>query len=536
VKIRAAIDRLDTWLAPTTAALAKICGPEPTDGSRPTHLAPRWIFLRALGAIYFSAFLSLDLQIHGLIGPHGLEPAGAALAHLHGSWLWRHWNVPTVLWLGAGDDALTALTAFGMLASALLVANVAPRAAAAVCWVLFLSWVSCGGDFASYQSDYMLLEAGFMSIWFAPRGLRPGLGEADPPSRACRYLLLWECFRIYFESGIVKIASHDPQWAHLTAMDHYYENGPLPTWIGWYVQEHLPLAFHHATAFFILALELALVWIMWIPVRRVRLVSFVVLTSMQAGIILTANYAFLNYLVLSLGILLLDDTMLRWPRRRARDQRAISTWRIWPLAFVQVWILYSTILRIPKFPVEDLPSAMMWPVKKLAPFGVADRYGLFASMTDARYELEFQGTRDGVTWTPYPFRCKPQAIDEAPGIYAPYQPRFEWNLWFASLDDWRRNVWVTQAEVELLRGNPAVLELFAANPFAQAPPRRVRVVRWQYWFTTPAERRATGAWWRRELVDVYTIVMERNDDGKIYPVADDPDDPPIPDWADGIWN
>ena len=90
-----------------------------------------------------------------------------------------------------------------------------------------------------YQSDGMLLEAAFISLFFAPRGLRPGLGAATPPSNAALFLLRWEWFRIYFESGVVKIASHDKQWASFTAMDHYYENGPLPTWVGWYAQ-HLP--------------------------------------------------------------------------------------------------------------------------------------------------------------------------------------------------------------------------------------------------------------------------------------------------------
>jgi hypothetical protein len=127
-----------------------------------------------------------------------------------------------------------------------------------LCFICFLSFVSAASDFSGYQSDGMLLEAGFLSLFLAPPGFRPGLGVSSPPIRASIFLLLWEWFRIYFESGVAKIASGDPQWRHFTAMDEYYQNGPLPTWIGWYAQ-HLPQSFHAATAFATLALELVLV-------------------------------------------------------------------------------------------------------------------------------------------------------------------------------------------------------------------------------------------------------------------------------------
>jgi hypothetical protein len=154
----------------------------------------------------------------------------------------------------------------------------------------------------------MLLEAGFISIFFAPSGFRPGWGEHSPPSRASLFLLQWEWFRIYFESGLVKLLSGDPEWRHLTAMDEYYQNNPLPTWIGWYLQ-HLPHWFHWLSALGTLVMELAIVWMMFLA-RRFRIICFFITTLWQLGVILTANYTFLNYLVLSLGFLLLDDKLL----------------------------------------------------------------------------------------------------------------------------------------------------------------------------------------------------------------------------------
>ncbi len=133
-----------------------------------------------------------------------------------------------MFWLRSHDDALTAAVAIGIVCSLLLTANIWPRAMIAICTLLFLSFVATLQDFSSYQSDGMLLEAGFISIWFAPRGIRPGLGAHDPPSRLSLFMLRWEWFRIYFESGIVKLMSGDVHWRNFTAMDDYYRTARSP--------------------------------------------------------------------------------------------------------------------------------------------------------------------------------------------------------------------------------------------------------------------------------------------------------------------
>lgn len=337
---------------------------------RPGRLVPRWLWLRALGLIFLSAFHALAFQIHGLIGEHGILPARgylADVAHVVPG-LERFWLVPSLLWIDAGDAALTIVVAAGIICSLLLVANIWPRAAVALCTLLFLSCVVTLQDFSSYQSDGMLLEAGFLSIFFAPGGFRPGTGASEPPSRAALFLLQWEWFRIHFESGVVKLASGDPGWRNFTAMDEYYQNGPFPTWIGWYVQ-HWPHWYHAMTVGITLIVELVAVWALFLP-RKFRIACFVGVSALQIGIIATANYAFLNY------------------------------------------------LRTP------------------------------------------------------------------PPIFAPYQPRFDWNLWFASLAPWQQSSWVVLVQARLLENDPTVLSLFRGNPFPGKPPVQVRTVLWQYWFTS----------------------------------------------------
>jgi hypothetical protein len=398
---------------------------------------------------------------------------------------------------------LSAIVWIGFAASIAIIINIWPRLSIAVAGICFLSFIGAAQDFASYQSDGMLLEAALLSIFLAPRGIRPRMAIDQPPSRAAVFMLQWEWFRIYFESGLVKLLSGEEQWRNLTAMDKYYENGPLPSWLGWYVQQW-PHSFHAFSAGLTLFVELVVVWLLFAPRKSslCRLIAFIIVTPLQIGIILTANYAFLNYLVLCLGVLLLDDAILRGPAPVPRMKRPSVV-----AAVVLTTIFLTSIFSflMPSFPTVTL----------LDPFRVANRYGLFAVMTRNRYEIEFQGTRDGKTWIPYPFRYKPQDVRKAPGLYGPYQPRFEWNLWFASLGSIQENPWVLNTEARLLESSPQVLRLFAANPFDGNPPIAVRAVAYQYWFTTRAERARTGAWWRREPLGAYAPAAKRAADGSV---------------------
>ncbi len=523
------------------------------------RLIPRWIFLRSLALIYFSAFYSLLFQIKGLIGPQGVLPAQQFLATVaRAMGPLRYWYAPSIFWISANSHMLTGAMILGLFASLFALLNLWPRLSFLVCFVCFLSFTAASNVFSNYQSDGMLLEAGFLSLFLTPGGAMPGWGAAHPPTRASFFLLQWEWFRIYFESGMVKLLSGDEQWRNMTAMDEYYQNGPLPTWVGWYVQ-HLPHWFHAASAVGTLILELGLVFMLFLP-RRFRLLCFCIVTPWEVVVILTANYTFLNYLVLSLGFLLLDDeSLLRFiparfrprpvaqthfvedaslsilpeegiavphlaqanvtspsPRSPAGDPPLRSISKNIGLAVTAImlsWIAYDTAAEMIGIPLRGIPVPV-GPVTALDPFRIANQYGLFARMTRGRYEIEFQGSNDGEHWIAYPFQYKPQALNEPPGIYAPYQPRFDWNLWFASLGDWQQNDMVPLTEERLLANDPDVLALFRNNPFAQSPPRRVRAVLWRYWFTSIDEKRRSGNWWRRELMGLYAPEITLTPDGK----------------------
>ncbi len=502
-------------------------------------LVARWLFIRALAAIYFSAFFALLFQVEGLVGPSGILPAGPYLKGIAGVFGWRRfWLAPTLLWLAPYSHLLLLLTWLGLAASVVAFLNLWPRLTLFVCFVCFLSFVVAAQDFSGYQSDSMLLEAGFLGLFFAPGGRRPRWGVDRPTARLSLWLLQWEWFRIYFESALAKWFSGDPEWHNGTAMYEYYQNSPLPTWIGWYLG-HAPRWFQIATADGTLVMEFLVVFFLFAG-RRARLICFFIVTAWEGGVIVTGNYAFLNYIVLSLGILLLCDSDLlplvprRWHPQcmhltdnKAGDgaqqylptiqetklQTSLRNSSLIVASGLLLTVGYVTTVELVNMLTPRNPLPRM-PVVLLEPFRIANQYGLFAVMTHGRYEIEFQGSRDGKHWTTYPFRYKPQALIDRPRIYAPYQPRFDWNLWFASLGDWQQNAMVPRTQVRLLRGDRAVLALFAGNPFPQQPPRFVRTVLWQYWFTSLEQKHRTGEWWRRSLLGRYSPTLTLDPDGR----------------------
>ncbi len=133
-----------------------VFGPEEPSAGKPGHLWARWIVLRALGLIYFSAFYSLTFQIKGLIGPGGILPAGDYLQAVSGAiHSERFWFAPTLLWFGSSNHALMVLCWAGLIASLLVVLNVWPRFTLAVCLVCFLSFISPGQNPAGAKNKAM---------------------------------------------------------------------------------------------------------------------------------------------------------------------------------------------------------------------------------------------------------------------------------------------------------------------------------------------------------------------------------------------
>jgi predicted DCC family thiol-disulfide oxidoreductase YuxK len=224
---------------------------------QPAFSVASWLFMRLLGIVYFFAFLSLATQILGLMGQNGILPARDYLAMVQARvGAERYWFFPTLAWLNSSDMALKATSAGGVIGSVLLIFDIAPLLVSALLWILYLSLVTVGQDFLAFQWDSLLLEAGFLAILMAPRQIWPRLVERAPPPKVVRLLLWFLLFRLMFFSGVVKLASGDPTWRNLTALEYHYYTQPLPTPIAWYM--HLaPLWYQHNSVVLMFFIELA---------------------------------------------------------------------------------------------------------------------------------------------------------------------------------------------------------------------------------------------------------------------------------------
>jgi predicted DCC family thiol-disulfide oxidoreductase YuxK len=466
-----------------------------------TYLITRSVFIRLLGAIYLIAFVSMYVQMDGLIGSHGILPARAFLDAVRhdprGSWM----TVPTLAWISSNDAFLHAMCLAGIGGSIVVIAGLLPMPMLAALWVGYLSLVSIAGEFLSFQWDLLLLETGFLAIFFAPP---LSLGSRRGPSRLVLLLLHWLLFRLMFLSGLVKLTWDDPTWRSLQALRYHYQTQPLPAWTSWYAH-HLPDAFQRFSCVVMFIIELAIPFLFFAP-RRLRFIAFWATVIFQLLIMATGNYGFFNLLAIALCITLLDDfAWPRWMRRRLPDFEPIP-WR-WPI-----------VVRIPLAGVIVLISAIefggafrediVWPSPMIAVYGFAspfrsiNGYGLFRVMTTERFELIVEGSNDGRDWKPYAFRWKPGDLTQRPRFCEPYMPRLDWQMWFAALQP-QPPQWFLTFVIRLLQGEPKVLALLKGNPFPDHPPRYIRVLRYRYSFTDRRTKQQTGAWWDRQPVDVY---------------------------------
>ncbi len=473
------------------------------DAPRDTHLLPRFLLMRVLGLSYLSAFVSLWTQVHGLIGHHGILPIDRTIAVLGGHFgaLEGSLRFPTLCWISPGDASLTLQCALGTIASALLTLNLLPRLSLALLWALYLSLATAGLDFMAFQWDALLIEAGFLGIFLAPRGMSPGLGRQDPPSRAFLFLLRFLLFRLYLMSACVKLWSPDPSWRNLTALDWHYWTQPLPTWAGWYAA-HLPPWIQRASCLGMFAVELGLPFAVF-GSRRLRLLAFGGFSLLQAAIALTGNYAFFNLLTFGLGLALLDDRALARfapsrdpPPGPSRTRAMGSLLGRWALVALLFWAGSAELLQRVK-PVQGLGHWALSKVSWMLPWRTVNGYGLFAVMTKERREIEIEGSLDGNAWKPYGWRFKPQDPVRRPGFVAPHQPRLDWQMWFAALGGMEESPWLARMMDRLREGPPGVGSLLWKRPF-RGPPRFVRAVVYAVRPASLQARRERGIWWVRE--------------------------------------
>jgi predicted DCC family thiol-disulfide oxidoreductase YuxK len=468
------------------------------DCEPPRHELGSFLFLRLFGPIYLAAFVSFSVQCLGLIGSHGILPLtelNDAVARGFGAE--RFYLMPTVFWASAGDFAIRAVCWAGAGFSLLLVLNLLPRVSLVAIHLLYLSLLYAGQVFMTYQWDVFLLETGFLAL-LLQCARTPGI-----------WLLRWLLFRFMFMSGMVKLVSGDPNWWNLSALSYHFLTQPLPTPLAWYAAQLPPVVLKvvTGTALFI---ELVLPFFIFFP-RRLRFVAAFGILLLQSGILATGNYNWFNLQTMLLCLPLFDDAALqrllprRFPallRAPAAPRRALSRGGALVFGAVSAILVFVSLVQMDERFGGSPPAAFRAVEGFIEPLHLVSSYGLFAVMTTERDEVVIEGSDDAVEWREYAFRYKPGDVMRRPPWNIPHQPRLDWQMWFAALDDPRHLRWFSHFLERLLENDSAVTALLAGNPFPDHPPKYVRALFYRYTYAAAGEQ-PRGRWWDRHLLGMY---------------------------------
>lgn len=476
----------------------------------PTYFRAQIWFLRGLGIVYLIAFVSFWLQIDGLIGENGILPISEFLPNVrqqvgaHSVWL-----LPTLCWLNSSDTFLHFLCGGGVFVSVLLIVGFIPGVCLILLFVSYLSLAIAGQTFFYFQWDILLLETGFLAIFFVPIRLWLTTPHQKATPRLGHFLLKLLLFKLMVMSGVVKLTSGDDSWMNLTALDYHYWSQPLPTVFAWFADKH-PEWFKKFSVAFCLVIEIIVPFFIWAP-RRLRLLAAALLIALQIVIAITGNYCFFNLLTIVLCLLLIDDSIWR-KRHRVPPPNVVTpanrgtTWAQLAIAMIVAiitlplngWYFYSAFK-----PRSEMPRLIATLDEGVSPFRIVSGYGLFRVMTKDRREIVVEGSTDGIDWRPYEFKWKPGELNRVPGWCAPHQPRLDWQMWFAALGSAQHNPWFLQFIRGLLENKQPVMRLLASNPFPENGPTYVRARFFRYRFTSTEERQRIGAWWKREELGEY---------------------------------
>ncbi|MBW3546940.1 MAG: lipase maturation factor family protein [Actinobacteria bacterium] len=471
----------------------------------PDYWLARFVFERALAAVYLVAFLVAVNQFRPLLGEHGLLPApqflqrvpfrrAPSLFHLHYSD--RFFGV--VAWTGV-VVAFLCLLGWPQAGPAW-----APMLAWGLLWALYLSIINVGQVFYAFGWETLLVEAGFLAIFLGP-------AEVAPPVLVV-LALRWLLFRLEFGAGLIKLRG-DRCWRDLTCLHHHHETQPLPNPLSWFFH-HLPGRVHKAEVLGNHVAQLVAPVLLFAP-QPVAGVAGAVIVVTQAWLVLSGNFSWLNIMTIALAVVAFDDAMLA-PLVPV-DPPALAGAPGWhQVAVVGVAV---AVVALSWRPVRNMASPGQLMNSSFDPLRLVNTYGAFGSVTKQRMEVVLEGTDDahpgpGTDWREYEFKAKPGDPARRPPQVAPYHLRLDWLMWFVPLSPRSHQRWLVALVAKLLADDRPTLRLLRHNPFPHQPPALVRARLYRYRFTTGEERRRSGAWWVRtpagELLPA--VGLDRGDD------------------------
>ena len=468
-----------------------------------TYWLTRFVILRLLGLIYAVAFFATAKQIIPLIGSHGLLPIDLFLGRVQnalGSQMDGFLRLPSIFWFNFSDDFLQGAAWLGFALSCLVAAGYANAILMTILWALYMSFVHVGQDWYGYGWEIQLLETGFLAIFLCPLLDGRPFPKRAPPTVVI-WLFRWLIFRIMMGSALIKLRG-DAVWRNLTALYYHFETQPIPNPLSrWF--HFLPRGVLRAGVLFNFLAELAAPWFAFTP-RIARHIAGVIMISFQLTLIFGGNLSFLNWLTIVPALACFDDSFWSKILPRALVNRAAQAAEeaeeSRPMK-ATAWAVAALIALLSIQPVINLISPTQIMNTSFIPLDLVNTYGAFGSVGAERMNVVFQGTDADkpdakAVWKDYPYRALPTALNRRPPQIAPYQPRLDWQMWFAAMGTPDQYSWTLNLVWKLLHNDPGALSLLGPNPFPNQPPRYIRAELYRYQFAPPGN--PAGDWWKRE--------------------------------------
>lgn len=463
-----------------------------------------FLFHRCIAATYLIGFYSIWVQIIGLCGENGILPIKETIEALAETRKPKM-RAPTLFWYNQSDTFIHLICCTGIMCSFLYLMNVIPTLMQILAFVCFLSFKVVGREFFALQFDNLLLDTSIWAILLPPIRIIPfvDIPTTDFYRKSILFLVRWLGFRLLVGSGLCKISSGDKTWRNGTALMYHYWSQPMPNWLSYYAND-VSEKVQKFSCYYHFFIELAVPFGVFFPPLFVP--TFILLASLQVGILLTGNYGFFNMLSIFIPLILVSDSI--YP---AAIRNSLFPFVHNPLA--QNWLMFNLLtvvlvgfvlaLSLVAFSQVsrgnmDIPNLIYKLQSRFSRFGLMNYYGLFARMTTTRREVIIEGSSDGRTWQEYELFYKPGDVKRRPPFVIGHLPRLDWRLWFCQFTHFNSFFpgWFDVFLMKLLEGSPEVLNLIAKNPFTDAPPRFLRAVMYDYNFSTP-EQRQQGIWWVR---------------------------------------
>lgn len=464
-----------TWIGSETFALTRIA------------------LQRSLGLALLMAFLNAVNQFRPLLGDRGLLPVSVFIKQV------PFRDSPSLFYLFPNDAAFAAAAWLGVFLSCLALTGVADNFAVwvsvvvwALLWVLYISFVNVGQEFYAFGWESILLEGCFFAIFLGSR--------ATAPPTVVIWLFRWLLFRVMFGAGLIKLRG-DACWRDLTCLKYYYETQPMPNPLSW--SFHVaPEWTQQAGVLFNHFAELIVPFGYFLP-QPISSIAGLITILFQGTIFISGNLSWLNLLTAVLALSTFDDH--RWALLGLKAPDLGHSGLVLHFAAIALAILVA-VLSIE--PIRNLLSHRQVMNTVYNRLHLVGTYGAFGSITRPRYEIIVEGTDEAVLtpstkWREYQFKGKPGDPSYRPPQIAPYHLRLDWLMWFAAFSSYHQHPWFVHFVAKLLEGDRPTLSLLRTNPFPTRPPRYVRAMLYEYRFTTPQERAATGNWWKREYAHPY---------------------------------